>query len=182
MEEWKGGRVGLEHRMHRTSSYARSWEAPGPSAPPNPVGQRFSCGDCKGLQPSKAITAIGALKRALEGAGPSAPLNPLGQCFCSRRCKGPLQTNNGNPFSYELEGRRLGRPLEFGQFPSRFRQSDGRGSPVPHCGAGVPARVQVFRAPQGRSKRVTPEEISPKAALTAARDRSPPGQKRPLEL
>jgi hypothetical protein len=34
--------------------------------------------------------------------------------------------------------------LEFCQFPSRFRQSDGRGRPSHIVGAGVPARALVF--------------------------------------
>jgi len=66
MEEWKGGRMEGWKNGIRTLDAAdllicAALGAPGPSAPPNPMGQRFCCDGCKGLQPSKAITAIGTL-------------------------------------------------------------------------------------------------------------------------
>ena len=100
----------------------------------------------------RTLDAPDLLICAASGApGPSAPLDALGQCLCSRGCKGPLQTNNGNQFSNELEGRRLRRPLEFGQFPSRFRQSGGRGRPSHIVARASPPASKFFARSGGRN-------------------------------
>jgi len=57
----------------------------------------------------------------------------------------------------QLEGRRLRRPLEFGQFPSRIRQSDGRGRPSHIVArASPPAERASLETPSSLSREHNP--------------------------
>src|SRR6516165_351847 len=100
---------------------------------------------CKGLQPSRSGTTIGALIKTWRAPGPSAPwvTTSIPHQFCtptSSASAPPAQNWCGTRGVSNAENRPTGHGQ--GAHPELF--GIRARTPVSHCGAGVPARALEF--------------------------------------